>query len=122
MEIFVKVADIVKQILRQGVPCLFHSATGAYCLGCGGTRAVRALLKGKLLLSVECHTLVLYGVTVVAMELITWGLSKAFKNPRWYLGHEAFFAYLGGIITLINCIFKNYMLLVKGINLLPPWV
>lgn len=33
-------------------PCAFHMLTGLYCPGCGGTRAVRALMHGRLL----CHS------------------------------------------------------------------
>ena len=42
------------------VPCIFYSAFGLYCPGCGGTRAVSALLHGQILTSFICHPLVLY--------------------------------------------------------------
>ena len=32
-------------------PCLFHTVTGYYCPGCGGTRAVCALFQGHFLIS-----------------------------------------------------------------------
>jgi len=38
-------------LFRQGIPCLFYCATGIYCPGCGGTRAVKYLLKGEILKS-----------------------------------------------------------------------
>ena len=37
----------------QGFPCLFHLMTGLYCPGCGGTRAVRALFRGDLAMSLS---------------------------------------------------------------------
>lgn len=30
-----------------GVPCLFHTVTGLYCPGCGGTHLVAALVQGN---------------------------------------------------------------------------
>lgn len=40
-------------VLLVGVPCVFHSLTGLYCSGCGGTRATLALLEGDLPLAVR---------------------------------------------------------------------
>ena len=53
----------------QGFPCLFHFFTGFYCPGCGGTRAVRLLLKGDLAGSFQYHPFVLYVCGALAVEL-----------------------------------------------------
>ena len=39
-------------------PCLFHLATGYYCPGCGGTRAITSLLHGQILNSFLYHPVV----------------------------------------------------------------
>ena len=39
-------------------PCLFHTVTGYYCPGCGGTRAVCALFQGHFLISFLEHPFV----------------------------------------------------------------
>lgn len=106
---------------RQGYPCLFHLATGLYCPGCGGTRAVRALLHGELALSFQYHPLVPYAALVILLEFVSWGISRATKNPRWYLGHVAQFVYIGVAIILVNWFYKDYMLVVRGVDLLPLW-
>ena len=49
---------IIKEILLH--PCFFYQYTGLYCPGCGGTRAVLALLQGHVLQSLWYHPLVLY--------------------------------------------------------------
>ena len=113
--------SIIVLITRQGFPCLFQLATGLYCPGCGGTRAIRALMEGKLLLSFQYHPLILYSVIVAGAEAVSLLVARKQKNPRWYLGHEAAFVYAGIAITVINWIFKNYMLLCRGIDLLPDW-
>ena len=64
----------------QFPPCLFHLATGYYCPGCGGTRAVSALLHGQLLRSFVFHPVVPYGAALflralfgTSLELLTKG-------------------------------------------------
>lgn len=111
---------LFKWIGGRGFPCLFHLFTGLYCPGCGGTRAVGALLKGKFGLSLRCHPLVLYTAAVAAAELASLTLSRIFKKPRWYLGHERLFANIGAGIVAVNWIYKNVMLVFFDIDLLSP--
>lgn len=47
-------------IQKYVVPCVFFTATGYYCPGCGGTRAVYALFHGHLIRSFLYHPFVLY--------------------------------------------------------------
>ena len=100
------------------LPCLFHWLTGLYCPGCGGTRAVKYLLTGHLMLSLRYHPLVLYGVTVLAGAMLsTWITGKAGQR-KWHLGRKNTFVYIGVVILIVNWLFKNYMLVVKGVDLL----
>ena len=105
-----------------GLNCALCSMRlGGYCPGCGGTRAFRALLAGNLLLSIRYHPLVAYMAVVLTAELVSFGVSRAAKNPRYYLGHEKFLVYTGAAIALVNWVYKNYMLVVRGVDLLPLW-
>lgn len=61
-------------------PCVFYSATGLYCPGCGMTRAMHALLNGELLKAVNFNPLFflflplfLYMVIVQIKSLIKTG-------------------------------------------------
>ena len=90
-----EIIEWMTRMTRQGFPCLFHLLTGLYCPGCGGTRAVRAMAAGNLRLSFQYHPLVLYTAAVLTVELLSLAISKAAKNPRWYLGHETLFVYSG---------------------------
>ena len=105
----------------QGFPCLFHLMTGLYCPGCGGTRAVRALLRGDLAMSFQYHPLVLYMAAVILAEAVSFGIARATKHPRWFLGHVLACVSLGVGIILANWMFKNYMLVFRGIDLIPLW-
>ena len=96
------------------LPCLFRTLTGYYCPGCGGTRAVQALVHVELLRSLRCHPAVLPGVV---MSIVFWiGMTcekivrpniKRFKLRRIY-----FYVVLG--IVMIQWIVKNVLLYALG--------
>ena len=52
-------------------PCLFHTVTGYYCPGCGGTRAVCALFQGHFLISFLEHPFVPYAAVLCAWFLLS---------------------------------------------------
>lgn len=56
--------------------CTVHKFLGLYCPGCGGTRAVIALLHGELLKSAWYHPFVMYTVLMYAWFMISHTLEK----------------------------------------------
>lgn len=109
--------NILRVLLHA--PCVFHLLTGLYCPGCGGTRAVRYLLKGQLGNSVQYHPLVLYMVVIMLAEFAIAGLARVTGKPKWHPGHEKLLIAIAIGIVLVNWCWKNYMLVVYGIDLLP---
>lgn len=101
------------------MPCLFHALTGLYCPGCGGTRALRYLLRGRLLLSLQYHPLILYGAVVAAAEAGTYLLARITGRKELFLGHDRLFLYLAAAIVTVNFLVKNILLVFFGIDLLP---
>ena len=99
--------------------CVFHLLTGLYCPGCGGTRAVRYLLKGQLENSVQYHPLILYMAVIMLAGVVSAGLTRVTGKPKWRLGHEKLLIAIAVGIVLVNWCWKNYMLVVYGIDLLP---
>lgn len=86
------------------------SKYGFYCFGCGGTRAVAALLKGKWLLSVYYHPLVLYAAVIYfcymlshTLNIVTHGRVKAMKFRPCYF-------YIAIVIIIGQCAMKNILL------------
>ena len=51
-------------VLRIKYPCIFNKVTHLCCPGCGGTRALRALLGGEILKSIYDYPPLLYGIVV----------------------------------------------------------
>lgn len=105
--------------MRIGWPCLFHLITGLYCPGCGGTRSAIHLIHGDIIGSLVYHPLVLYMVVVVLIQLAGALLAKVKHNPIYLVKHYQLFAFIGLGIVVVNCLVKNYMLVVRGIDLLP---
>ncbi len=99
-------------------PCVLRTVFGFYCPGCGGTRAVKALLQGKILTSLYYHPLVLYGAVGVGAFLITNSLAMITKGKIKGLPYKSWYLY--GIIAVIvvNFLWKNIALL-NGIELIP---
>ncbi len=112
--------ECLKKLIRLAfqIPCLFHEITGLYCVGCGGTRAVKYLLKGEILTSIQYHPLVLYTAVVFSLELISWTAAKQLKRPGMYLGHGKVFLGLGIFIAVVNCVVKNVFLIAFDVDLL----
>lgn len=107
---------ILRKFLPE-VPCFFFSVIGIYCPGCGGTRAVKALLQGRFLLSLWYHPVVPYTAVVWGGFLLTQGLHrlgvgriKGWKFHYWYL-------YMAIVLVLGNFIVKNVLRLVWGISM-----
>ncbi|MEY8354136.1 DUF2752 domain-containing protein [Lachnospiraceae bacterium 54-53] len=111
----------LKKLLGIGFPCMFHSLTGFYCPGCGGTRAVRSLLRGDLRMSFQYHPLVLYTVLVFLLEIIIRCASRKWNRPVDHGKRDRIFILTGAAIVAANWIFKNYMLVFRGVDLLPLW-
>ena len=111
---------LLKTYISLGFPCMFHLLTGLYCPGCGGTRAVWFLLHGKIGTSIRYHPLVFYTALMTAVELGGYWLARRTGRPGLYLRRYELVVSAGVILVLVNWIFKNYMLIVRGVDLLPP--
>ncbi len=100
------------------LPCFFQAVTGFYCPGCGGTRAVKALLQGDFWKSICYHPLVPYAALAVLLLAGSGLWAKLSGKPERYLGHESLLIYIGVGITAVNWIGKNLYLLLTGIDVL----
>ena len=101
------------------MPCLLHTFTGYYCPGCGGTRAVSALLHLQLWRSFCYHPIVPYGAAVYLWFMISHTIEKLSRhrlrigmkwNPVWL--------WTALIILVLNVLVKDGALLLFHIDLL----
>jgi hypothetical protein len=106
-------------LFKAAAPCLFHAATGYYCPGCGGTRAISALFSGHPLRSFRYHPVVLYVALVGGYFMISQTIERLSRH-RLAIGMHFRAVYLWGTLFLIvgNVLVKNALLFLWGVDLL----
>lgn len=98
------------ELLRriQLPPCWFYFISGYYCPGCGGTRAVRALLHGHVLKALWYHPFVPYAAAVYLHFMVTQAIERA-SHGRFPIGmryHDCL-AWIAAALIIVNFIVKN---------------
>lgn len=97
------------------MPCFFDKVLGIYCPGCGGTRALTALVHGRLLEALWYHPLILYLAVVGGGFMLTQGLERlGIRHVRGWRYHTWYLYAAIGLIVL-NFIVKNVLRLFWGI-------
>ena len=81
---------------RWTSPCFFYEISGIYCPGCGGTRALYAMLHGNILASLH-NNLLLFPLLITAMVL--------YFHPQWALKRSV--AYSIVIAVILFMILRN---------------
>lgn len=101
-------------------PCAFHRLTGLYCPGCGGTRAIEALLRGDFLSCLFYHPFVFYCFILYLLFMVSHTLEYLCTYGKKPLPHlptikgltlRLTYLYIGIFILLIQWICKNLSLL-----------
>ena len=99
------------------IPCMFVLVFGMYCPGCGGTRAAKALLEGRLLTSFFYHPVVLYGAVLYLCFMLTNGLSLIGVKGVRPLKFRNGYLWAGLVLIAVNFVVKNVLLFVFGISM-----
>lgn len=95
--------------------CMMLRVTGIYCPGCGGTRAVRALLHGNIAQSVLYHPAVLCGVLLFVVYFVSQTLMRLTKGKVRGITMKPWYLYGLLVIICVNFIVRNMLLTVFGI-------
>ena len=101
------------------LPCLLRTFTGYYCPGCGGTRAVYALLHLQLWRSFCYHPMVTYGAAVYAWFMISHTIEKL-GHHRLRIGMKwnPLWLWIALVILVVNVLIKDGALLLFHVDLL----
>ena len=111
---FIKRGGDLHQVLPM---CSFYRLTGYYCPGCGGTRAVAALLKGHPMQSLRCHPFVGYGVLISGAFWLRRTLELITKKRLEIIRLKPLYLYTALVIVILQWIVKNVLLYTQGIGI-----
>ena len=115
--VFVKVTGF--NPLRLLGPCLLHALSGYYCPGCGGTRAVKFLLRGEIVKSFCYHPIVLYAVVLGGWFMISQTIERVSRGKvRIGMHFREIYMWLALSIIIVNCLVKNMALLIWNVDLM----
>ena len=96
-------------VLNIKYPCFFYYITGIYCPGCGGTRAVKALLRGDIWQSFIDYPPIIYGIVVYLVFMVRCFyiiISGLFGRENAKDGVIIPYIYVGLVLVLIQWIVK----------------
>lgn len=91
-------------------PCIFHAFTGYYCPGCGGTRAVKALLQCRFVRSVYYHPFVPYAAVIYTCFMVSQ-TAERISRGKLSIGmhYHNYYIWIALILILGNFILKNIL-------------
>lgn len=99
-------------------PCMPLSLLHIYCPGCGGTRALKAMLDLKFIQAFLCNPFIIYCFIMflyyyigTSISILTKGKIRIFKFSFWII-------YLGIGIFIVNCILRNVLAIAYGFDYL----
>ncbi len=114
----VQVAEWLLSVLKLEGECDFHNKTGLYCPGCGGTRALFALLRGNVLLSIYYYPIIPYVAGIFCLWAVRYIVSVLWPDgPIRKMPYKMGYVYAGIIIFYANWLLKNLGIYVFGIEM-----
>ncbi len=104
-------------ILTAMRPCIWHTLTGYFCPGCGGTRSVVALVHGRFLVCAVNYPLVAYTVLMYAWFMISQTIERLSRG-RFAVGMKWRSCYLWIAMGILAAHFvgKNVFFMLTGIQ------
>lgn len=112
------VSQYAELFQRFSIPCIFHAVTGYYCPGCGGTRAVLYFLHGHFIKSFIYHPLIPYLGLGGGIFMISQTIARLSKGRVKGMKFRNIYAYIMGIIIVVQFIIKNVVLYVWGYHMI----
>ena len=93
-------------VLTLKYPCIFNKVTHLCCPGCGGTRAMRALLAGEIVKSLYDYPPLIYGIAVYLIFMVRCFLHIHFGVRKSCDGAVVKYIYVFVALMLIQWVVK----------------
>lgn len=104
------------------MPCIVHDIFRIYCPGCGGTRAIFALLKGNVVESIYSNPAIVLGTTLVLYYEVGVLLTLIKRNGKRYYSTSIVPIVIFVIIVMVFAVVRNYLLIACGIDMLQDFL
>ena len=97
--------------------CWIYQNLGVYCPGCGGTRAVIALSRGKIFQALYYHPAVPVTFFIGALYLLSQTIWRLRGRQGWALHYDDRWPFMLLGLFLFHCALRNLLWLGLGIPL-----
>ena len=108
--------------VAPSLPCGIHMVFHVYCPGCGGTRALTALLQGKILDSLGYNPMIILGIFLILYYELGVVITLLKKSGKKYLYFRLWPVYAYLILGIIFAVVRDYLLLAEGIDVLGDFI
>ncbi len=93
-------------VLALKYPCVFNKVTHLCCPGCGGTRALRALLKGEILKSIYDYPPLIFAAVIYVVFMVRCTLYIVFGIRKSRDGAVVKYLYIFLALMIVQWIVK----------------
>lgn len=90
--------------------CLFQDVLHLYCPGCGGTRSIQALLRGRFLTALYYHPAAVYGVVLYVVYFVSQTLMRLSGGKIKGMQFKAVYLYVMLGLIALNFVVRNVLL------------
>ena len=107
------------ETLNYTMPCMVHEVTGVYCPGCGGTRALVALMEARFWTSFVYHPIVMYVFCLGTWFMVSQTVERLSKGKILIaLHYKDRYLWIALGIIIVNFVLKNVLKFGFGLDLL----
>jgi len=108
--------------ILPSIPCGVHEFLKVYCPGCGGTRALFALLHGQILESLICNPAIIFGAALIVYYETGVILTLVKRDGKLYFYQKCGLLYGYLVVVIVFAIARDWLLIGFHIDLLKDFI
>lgn len=95
--------------MHELMECKLKAYVGVDCPGCGGTRALKSLLKGDILTAIYYNAFAVYGAIVYGLFFITQTLQRATRGKIAGMKFRMVYLWIAILILIVQYALKLFI-------------